>query len=283
MRRPTITWRRPRRLVRIRQRRLVLGRTPPERALGPTRASPGREGLRSSPFRSAFAWQRPDAFERADRRWGRTPRASGLSAFGVAIFSSASLSACLATASPHSAPSFARAGAGPVCTQEGSRPDLGFAWWRVASPSSLPNGPCLAAPSPPGAPQPRRPVPGRTPHECTLSPTRASLGREMPYPPQRRSALAWRRLRGRSRLCSRRPVMGRTPPLVGYRPDPGFARLRGAASSLAQPFIWRRPSCLGDFNHTARRWADPKRVGSRSGPGFVWQGGATHPHLTGLT
>ena len=63
-------------------------------------------------------------------------------------------------------------------------------------------------------------------------PIRASSFGEGLRPPQRRSALAWRRLRRLAHHCPRRPALGPEPRRVSSRPDLGFARPGAAFASL---------------------------------------------------
>ena len=233
--RAALAWRRPLRLARLLQRRLNLGRTPPEWAPGPTRASPGGEGPRPPLSRSALAWQRlrrlaapPSAGggptpgrtprELAPRPTRAPPGGEGLRP----PLSRSALPGDALTAWPR----LQRAGrrrAGPHASGPPARRSLRPV--RRDCPASL--GPCPATPLPPGAPSSARADagPGQTPHDWPSGPIRrrASTVGEGPRPPRSRSALARRRLprgqgRCRVRLCVRHRGNSRPGRAPGPRP-----------------------------------------------------------------
>ena len=130
------------------------------------------------------------------------------------------LSPYLATPSPPSAPSSARAGPGPDPTRVGSLPDPGSARRGRAALSLTPLGP-LHGDAFAACRDFERASYERAEHWAP-GPIRASSFGEGPRSPQRRSALAWRRLRRLAQHCPRRPALGPEPRRVSSRPDPGF-------------------------------------------------------------
>ena len=77
-------------------------------------------------------------------------------------------------------------------------------------------------------------------------PIRASSFGEGLRPPQRRSALAWRRLRRLAHHCPRRPALGPEPRRVSSRPDPGLPA--PAALPILRAGRLRPPPPLGPFS-----------------------------------
>ena len=231
----TSAWRRPCRLARLQQRRLNLGRTPPECAPDPTRASPGRDEAVPSPESLGFgqatpmqsgaplaaqAEPGPDP-TRVGSQPGEGPRpplhSRGRGRRRLCRMARLRLRRLtIGRTPPEWAPGLPQASPGrerlhPLLSRSAST------WQR----------PCRLARL-----RPRRLNRGRTPPEWAPSQTRASPGGEGQRPPLSRSALARRRFRrglGRCRVRHGVRYRGRSRP----RRAPGLACAQGPGCSPA--------------------------------------------------
>ena len=232
-------------LARLLQRRLNLGRTPPEWAPGQNRPSPGRERLHPPPLPRRrpcpMARLRPRRLNlgRTPPEWAPCPTLDlpGGKRLLPPLHCSASAwrRPCRQTT-----PSATKAESGPGATRVGSRPDPGFARWGEASPEPL--GFSHETPLPPGAPSAAQAESGLDPtRACSrpdpgfarwgeAAPSPASLGLGPATPMQAVPSPESLGFGPATPIQSGAPSAaqaesGLDPTRVGSLPDPGFAQI----------------------------------------------------------